>query len=256
MSFVTNRSRRQTFLLSLTEVTLLLVFLLLALSSTYRAPISTPEEYESLQERLLEYEKNEDLYRSFGLSSVSVQRLWSRLISADLVERNKATLVQAIEALLEERERLLRDERRMEVELASIRNETGHLTSQLEQCEADRSEGGKGSEPGSCWEDSAGRIEYLLEVVIRDSSLLVTPAWPSRRADQLADFGLNGGLEPQQELSANGFAQLGKPVFDRVIQRDCRLFVLLLDETTGKDSYKRQKALVERYFFIREHDAS
>lgn len=238
------RTASRVFGLSLAELSLILVFLLLSLLAiTAPADDFKKEDVDDLKAQLAEFERFkrqvDDLFAKLGITMESLQTLASRLISANLVEKDKRDLVRLIEDLLAENQEL----REQVVAL-------GKAVEDLEQ-EVDELQDDGGTEPGSCWISEDGKTEYFLRVRMFDDRFRFLPAWPARRVEDMSAFGISLEL-PQGNLSNDAFATFSYPIYLETQSHGCRLFVILQDDTTGKASYKKQKDLVERYFFVFE----
>lgn len=246
------RSSKGVFGLSLTEVAFLLVFLLLALISTSitkdpdientKMELADLEEYQKLVEEVLD---------TLGVSLEELRKVASRLIAADLVEKPKLNLIDIID-------QLLADNKRLRNRIDELEKKTVELTQRTQRAEDELRRLGKavvgegGTEPGSCWFDADGQIEYFLHVVIHDDRLDISSAWQDNRRRDLEAMGVNPASVPSGEIRNEAFSRFAGSIYLKTVDQGCRLFVRLVDRTTNKDAYKQQRKLVERYFFVLE----
>ena len=88
----------------------------------------------------------------------------------------------------------------------------------------------------------------LVEESGLEDHLAVEPAWPESRE---ADFSLipGGASLVSLRMAEDEFRQIASQVYAWSDSLQCRHFVMLIDETTTKNSYKRLLALVERFFY-------
>ncbi|MFC1895470.1 hypothetical protein ACFL0Q_02255 [Thermodesulfobacteriota bacterium] len=238
---VRKRTTKRVFGLSLTEVALLLVFLLLSLLAA-----SIPQDSE-----LKKYKKEvQEVLELLGVSLGELRKTASHLIDAGLVEKPRKDLLSFIEGLRAENRRLRERLALSDDEVRQLKEQTKRAKEELAKLKG--AEGQGGTEPGSCWSSADGRVEYFLQVVLHDRRLNMQPVWPSSRKDNLLSLGINSSAVPSGEVENLEFSRFAVPIYYATVARGCRLFVRLVDRTTNKEAYKRQRNLVERYFFVRE----
>ncbi len=112
---------------------------------------------------------------------------------------------------------------------------------------------GRGVEYPSCWTTPAGETEYIFDVTIRDSGVVVRDIAPVSRKDDQAqklvdDFPRD--TEIAETKFRSGTARLN--AWSRA--NECRFFVNLRDETGehNKERYKTLIRLIEEHFYKRE----
>lgn len=246
-----SRPSRKVFGLSLTEVALLLVFLLLALLA---ASVTQEADFAKARKELASlrnFQKQvEEVLGTLGVSLEELRNMASRLVAADLMERSRLDLAKLID-------RLLADNKRLRNRVSELEKNLRDLSAQAQRADAELARLGKaagegGTEPGSCWLDAEGVVQYFLHITIHDHSLHIQAAWPGTRRKDLQAVGVNPVEVPSGHVGNAEFSRFAKPVYFRTVDQGCRLFARLVDRTTSKDSYKRQRKLVERYFFVRE----
>jgi hypothetical protein len=248
---IRKRPSRRVFGLSLTEVVLELTFLLLALlaaSTTYYADIEKMRE-ELARQRSFQ-EQVEGVLATLGVSLDEMRKVASRLVAAEMVEQSKLNLAKLID-------QLLADNRRLRGKISDLEKNLLDTIAQALKAEAELSRLGKpdgegGTEPGSCWVDAEGRVQYFLHITIHDQDLQIRAAWPAARCNDLWAMGVNLDEVPSGVVANAQFSDFARPIHFRTVNQGCRLFARLVDRTTSKDSYKRQRKLIERYFFVRE----
>ena len=247
------RPSRRVFGLSLTEVALLLVFLLLALLA---ASITEDDALAAAREDLASlvdfHDSAQEVLDTLGVSLDGLREVASRLVAADLVEKSKLNLAKLID-------RLLAENRRLRSRVGELEMRTDDLTYRAEAAGRELTGLGKatgegGTEPGSCWFDVDGRVEYFLDVIINDDRLNVRPAWPSIRRTDLEALGVSPSAVLSGDVENEEFSRFAEPIYHGTVDRGCRLFARVVDRTTNKEAYKHQIRLVERFFFVREVD--
>ena len=227
-------SQGRVFAFSLSEVTLLLAFLLLSLLA------ATVSDMKGYDEMVQEREQNshfrdevEGVLDSLGTSLDELRRVASVLVAADLAEEKTIVLLRVINQLIE-------SNRGLRKALADLRSELAEQDSL------------SGTEPGSCWTDEDGRTQYLLSITIDDTHFKLEPDWPdTREADFVTHFS-SARQPPTGEISRSQLLTYAKPVYAETLMNNCRFIVKLIDQTTTKEHYKHQRAVLESYFFVFE----
>lgn len=110
---------------------------------------------------------------------------------------------------------------------------------------------GKGTTYPSCWADEKGQAEYIFDVTIRDTGLIVVNATEGRANDPAWKL-----VEPfarDAEISPQVFQSATRKMFDWSKEQNCRFFAIIRDGTgpTSKEPYKRMRTLVEGHFYPR-----
>jgi hypothetical protein len=108
---------------------------------------------------------------------------------------------------------------------------------------------GKGTTHPSCWQDGDGQPQYIFDVTIRDTSLVVVDATEGRANDPAWKL-----VEPfarDAEIPAQTFQSATRKMFDWSKGQNCRFFAIIRDGTgpTSKEPYKRMRTLVEGHFY-------
>jgi hypothetical protein len=145
------------------------------------------------------------------------------------------------------------------IELASAGSQSAKTIADLRE-ESDRFRrardnlmlGGRGLMFPSCWTTEKGETEYIFDVSIRDTGVLVKDASPAYRRSQeswkyLDDFSRDTEIPETKFRSAT--ARLDK--WSR--EKECRFVVTMRDETgrTSKVRYKNLRTLVEQHFYVK-----
>lgn len=247
------RPPKRVFGLSLAEVTLLLVFLLLALLATSVSQDADLQQGKKELARLCKFQKEVDeVLGALGVSFKELRKLASRLVSADLVEQSKLDLAKLIDRLLAEKKRLGDRVSDLEKNLHDLSVQTQRAETELARLVKVKAAGEGGTEPGSCWLDAQGHVQYFLHITIYDHGIQIQSAWPRTRYSDLQAVGVNPDEVPSGNIRNAEFSRFARPIYLRTVDQGCRLFARLVDRTRSKDSYKRQCKFVERYFFVQE----
>ena len=97
-----------------------------------------------------------------------------------------------------------------------------------------------------CWAHrETGNIEYLFDIVITDSELLLTSAAPDYRRQEF-DALINTDRLTQERISLNTFETLAAPILALTNDQDCRHYVRITDRS--ESSYKFTLT-IEDYFY-------
>ena len=107
---------------------------------------------------------------------------------------------------------------------------------------------GKGSSYPPCWAPD-GKIAYLFKITMVPSGFDIQRAWPDKLAAEASK--VPGAVSLiGMHLSPKAFAQSMSPILSHSKALECRHYVRVIDRTgDDKDLYKRQLAIVERYFY-------
>jgi len=253
-------AERRSFLLamSLTELALILFFLLLLLSvfqlhkkdETIRALRGRNARLVALVPQVsswLESHEGEDfqrLVRSADRAREAEARLQEQATRVQGLEERIAQLEQrnaALQARAESAAGALESSQQMERSLAN-------LAGQLKNCQR-LSRGGYGFPP--CWADPAtGKAEYLYRVVVREHNLGVQARWPEHRSQEVARMpGARELVAPALEVAQ--FRRMARPILEwsRAQQPECRHYVVIADRAQTKDGYKQKRLTIEDFFY-------
>jgi hypothetical protein len=118
---------------------------------------------------------------------------------------------------------------------------------------------GKGSTFPSCWLTDKGETEYIFDVSIRDTGVVVKDTSPAyRRSDQ--SWKLLDEFTRDTEIPETRFRNATTKLYNWSHEKDCRVFVSMRDQTgpASKDRYKSLRNMIEQHFYIKqiEHTAS
>ena len=107
--------------------------------------------------------------------------------------------------------------------------------------------GGKGVPP--CWTDSNGKAEYIFSIWLRNESYEVVRAWPKHR--EVAAMDLQAvKLMMNQNLAKKQFRKHAKQIYDWSVTNECRHYVKIHDtKENNKPTYKKMLLTVEDYFY-------
>jgi hypothetical protein len=116
---------------------------------------------------------------------------------------------------------------------------------------------GKGKGVTPCWATN-GVVDFIFDVALYDNGITIrknndVPQW----ADDYARLPV-GEIPFMMLLTQADFLAKTRPLFDYSVQKDCRFFVRLYDETsvTAKLIYQQRRRSVEGYFFILDMKAA
>lgn len=138
-----------------------------------------------------------------------------------------------------------------EERVQAVASEISTLRGQVAKLRNDLAAVGRGGEYPPCWVTEQGRPEYIFDVALSADGLLrvrdTTP--PARKLDRT-------GLPVPDTLfagplSRGAFLTQTQPLFDHAVQRECRFFVRVLDETdpSQKQLFKDLLLTVEAHFY-------
>jgi hypothetical protein len=128
-----------------------------------------------------------------------------------------------------------------QINMEQIRKERDNLMNQ-----------GGGTTYPSCWITADGKTEFIFDVTIRDTGMVIRDVFPASRASDSA-WQLVGNFPRNVEISSGTFRNATVRLFEWSQENRCRFFVNLRDGTgaTSKAPYKRFRTLVEGHFYIR-----
>lgn len=137
-------------------------------------------------------------------------------------------------------------------EAAQLAKELANCRGQLTHC-VKTTGASKGYGLPPCWTDSAGRIQYLMNIEIRSDGLKIERAWPDERdadARQLSGLQntLNAGLQSLERFKANT-----QTIFElsKKSNPECRHYVVMrrAQNLRDIDQFNRLRLGVEDYFY-------
>ncbi len=135
-------------------------------------------------------------------------------------------------------------------ELKALRTESKRLGGQLANAQKKLAGLGKGNEMPSCWAKPDGSVEYIYEVAVTSSGMNVRETYLPHRENDRGLLPISTVLQ-EQEVSSATFNSMMKPLFQWSIEKKCRFYVKIYDETgsTEKDLYKKRLKNVEGRFY-------
>jgi len=260
-----NTAYRRGLVLGLTmaEVGVLIIFVLLLLIGfeawTMEGRVAVKvERLRALEEAdsLLTHLRH-SLQLSGNASVEEIQRLIRALEEATAKPEGQTT-IQEVRAVLEQM-RLLRDEikkgggsevlvKQVEEQSYRIANQEG----QLQRYESRLKETGLGKGERPCWVKPDGTIEYLYDVVLANNGIRMREYQHPYRERERSLLPMPA-LDASEVLSPEEFLRRTQPLYDHVLARNCRFFVVVSDATgpTEKELYKRLLRAVEGHFYKR-----
>jgi len=260
-----------TLAITLTEIALLLFFILLVLVTDLEVSSeSLGGENEFLQ---AEIERQDDQIDTLLQVKKELEQAYPRAFSGSSSSAGSTPGLDDNDEFLHLVRQLGRDARRgreLSEQLSRLEEARQELATQLEQRTATAEDavsraaqleqqlsfvtsrsGPIGFGPPPCWlSPSNGEVEYLFNVTIGETSLTVTPAWPaSREQDALQIPGIRDW--PAGETSLAEFRQRAAPVLAWCKQQQpaCRLYVRIYDKAESKQAFKRHLLGIEDYFY-------
>lgn len=100
----------------------------------------------------------------------------------------------------------------------------------------------------SCWTTATGQTEYIFDVTLFDSGVLVKNATPARTND--AAWNLVGQFPRDKMINENAFIGATKKLFEWSKDQRCRFYAIVRDETgASKARYKHLQQLVQGNFY-------
>ena len=101
-----------------------------------------------------------------------------------------------------------------------------------------------------CWADESGKVEFLFAIELRSDSVVVSPAWPSKReADAKALPGISGVLGEAHSYSRFVPAIQGIFNWSKTQDPECRHYVQLKSSIPDAVQSDRARLMVENYFY-------
>ena len=104
----------------------------------------------------------------------------------------------------------------------------------------------------SCWANQQGDTEFLLEVTIKDSAVIVRDIAPASRQND-PNLRLLARLPRNAEIRPDTFRAAVAPLYRWSVREKCRFFVQMQDGTseTSKAIYKKARQMVEGVFYVK-----
>jgi hypothetical protein len=131
-----------------------------------------------------------------------------------------------------------------------LRTEKARLEGQLANSQKKIRSFGKGNEMPSCWATIDGTVEYIYEVAITSTGMIVRETnLPHRNADR--NVLPTSRVLQAQEVSGSKFRSMTRPLYKWSVEKKCRFYVKVYDSTgpTEKDLYKRRLKTVVGQFY-------
>ncbi len=108
---------------------------------------------------------------------------------------------------------------------------------------------GNGLDHPPCWADSkTGRIQYIYNVVINETSIEFIPGWPeSRNKQALVDPHIT---QIEGKYYSNKMMwKATYPLYNDSVKQECRHFVRIYDRAKSKNAFKRYLSGIEHHFY-------
>ncbi len=130
--------------------------------------------------------------------------------------------------------------------LANLRGQNKILLDRLKSS-------GKGTEKPSCWATESGGIEYIFDIQLTSSGVIVKDNALPHRAEEQAKLPIQN-IQYGRTLSSRDFRSQTRPVLDWSNTNDCRFFVRVYDKTGAaqKTVYKQMLRTVGESFYYFE----
>jgi len=130
---------------------------------------------------------------------------------------------------------------------ANLRGQIANLNARL------KATPGKGGTLPPCWADElTGKEEFIFDVAITPTGLIVHNSAPDHRLDEERNLPI-ADVEFDKEVSFASFVKTTQPLFNWSHKQDpeCRFFVRRLDHTgpSQKESYKNGMKAIEAHFY-------
>lgn len=241
--------QRHAFLFSmtLTELVLILFFLLLLLSSWRLKKADEAQQTIELAQTLLH---DESLRALLAYREENPDEDFRRLVRVlenpklrEVVEYFEEDPEAKLSALAEAADAA----REIRGELARLRATNRNLSGQVQNLRR-RTGSGFGLPP--CWTRPDGSIEYLFRVTVKEEDLDAEPILPPHR---LAEFEAIPGAPalPGSSLRPEEFQRRAEAILAWSKRQDpeCRHYVRIVDRAQTKNGYKQKRLLIENYFY-------
>lgn len=127
------------------------------------------------------------------------------------------------------------------------------LSSQLDRAVSERNNlmrTGNGLTYPSCWRTSEGKTEYIFDITIRDTGVIVRNATVSRAGDPAMQ--LVAGVARNELINENTFKSETTELFNHSKKQNCRFCSIVRDGTgaTSKARYKELVSIIEDHFYV------
>lgn len=109
---------------------------------------------------------------------------------------------------------------------------------------------GRGTERPACWANSAGRPEYIFQVVLSGAGITLYDRKLPHRAEQQTTLPI-GMIAFGRPLSMNEYRAQTRPLFNWGEEHECRFFVIAVDSTgvAQKEIFKQRLRVMEEHFY-------
>lgn len=127
-------------------------------------------------------------------------------------------------------------------ENANLRGQMVYLQNKLD------ARGGMDFPP--CWADEVtGKTQLLFSLVLRDETLMVSPAWPASRNQDAAELPNIEAITSRPEVAYGPFIESVRPIFALSKQQNCRHYVLIENTIADAVQSDRKRLLIEGSFY-------
>jgi hypothetical protein len=127
-------------------------------------------------------------------------------------------------------------------ENANLRGQMVYLQNKLD------ARGGMDFPP--CWADEVtGKTQLLFSLVLRDETLMVSPAWPASRNQDAAELPNIEAITSRPEVAYGPFIDSVRPIFALSKQQNCRHYVLIENTIADAVQSDRKRLLIEGSFY-------
>ena len=101
-----------------------------------------------------------------------------------------------------------------------------------------------------CWESPQGKLQAIYKVTISDRFWRVERAWPGSRTAEVRNTPALR-LPSISRLTLDQWKRFGQAVYNHGLENNnCRFVVRMVDNTTGKETYRTGLVWTQRYFVI------
>lgn len=266
--------RSQVFSITLTELVLLLFFLLLFTAVWQISRIKTaaardaskltgleamvtaslgsgdPDSLRAIVESAAENAAAEQKAEELGEQIEAMESLIAQAAGQESEEFVKLIRTAAqVERGQHERDELRESVDSLHGVAQTLEERNANLAGQVKHYQRQVQNRGLGFPP--CWADAEGKPEYIFNVHLKEGALVTTPAWPPHRAGAVEAVTGASALA-HTDLSPAEFARRALPVrrWSQSEDPECRHFVRITDDATmSKIAFKSHLLLVEDFFY-------